>query len=58
MVNIARNSLEEAEDKVKTVIKSPVHFTGLENFERDEQHNGSQLLFKSLSLCCEMNRSP
>lgn len=35
MVNIARNSLEGTEDKVKTVIKSPLHLTGLESLEGD-----------------------
>lgn len=30
--NVARNSLEGAEDKVKTVIKNPLHSTGLGSF--------------------------
>lgn len=39
MVNIARNSLEGMEDKVKTVIKSPLHLTGLESLEGDAGTN-------------------
>lgn len=50
MVNIARCSLEGSEDKVKTVIKSPLHLTGLESLEGDMAPNW---FFLSLTLPSE-----
>lgn len=44
---MARHSLEGAEDKVKTVIKIPLHLTGLESLEGSEGHSGSQLFSQS-----------
>ena len=55
MVNVARNSLEEAKDKMKTVIKSCLPCTRLGSFEGDERHTvvHNCFFFLNLTLPCE-----
>lgn len=57
MVNVARNSLEEAKDRMKTVIKSSLPFTGLGSFEGDERDVVVHNCFLSLTLLYEVEQT-